>query len=122
MEGGQRQPHVGAALYRSGAVRLPQDHHQDPERSKLEESFLPQRTQEGVEVEVLDLMDGRTVLHHQGAFHKLVRVEEEETKKTLAKENTTASSTEEGMRKPCTPGPDHPWKSNPWGLTLGVRA
>ena len=64
----------------------------------------------GVEVEVLDLLDGRTVLHHQGAFHKLVRVEEEETKKTLAKENTTASSTEEGMRKPWTPGPDHPWK------------
>ena len=64
----------------------------------------------GVEVEVLNLLDGRTVLHHQGAFHELVRVEEEETKKTLAKEKTTALSTEEGMRKPWTPGPDHPWK------------
>ena len=64
----------------------------------------------GVEVEVLDLLDRRTVLHRQGTFYEMVRVEEEETKKTLAKENTTASSTEEGMRKPWTPGPDHPWK------------
>lgn len=66
----------------------------------------------GVEVEVLDLMDGRTVLHHQGAFHELVRVEEEETKKTLAKENTATSTAEkvERTRKPWTPGPDHPWK------------
>lgn len=63
----------------------------------------------GVEVEVLDLLDGRTVLHHQGAFHKLVRVEEEAAKMASA-EASTATSTEERVRKPWTPGPDHPWK------------
>ncbi|NLO55875.1 MAG: integrase, partial [Thermovirga sp.] len=63
----------------------------------------------GVEVEVLDLMDGRTVLHHQGAFHKLVMVEEEAAKMASA-EASTATSTGERVRKPWTPGPDHPWK------------
>ncbi|OQB45552.1 MAG: Integrase core domain protein [Synergistetes bacterium ADurb.Bin155] len=64
----------------------------------------------GVEVEVLDLLDGRTVLHRQGAFHELVRVEEGAEKKTPKGANAATSSTGERVRKPWTPRPDHPWK------------
>jgi len=48
-------------------------------------------------------------LHREGAFHELVRVEEEAAKMASA-EASTATSTGERVRKPWTPGPDHPWK------------